>query len=116
MVWRHEFIPSALRDLDLIGRFIELNALARGESEESALTMSQLRIEKILTSAEALTRAPYQGTRLPGLGPSIRRTTKDRAIFYFDLIEDRHIIRILAIFFGGQDHDSRILARLLSPG
>lgn len=116
MVWRHEFISSAFRDLDHIGRFIELNALDRGETDERALAMGQSRVEKILSAAQALTRAPYQGTRLPHLGPSIHRATKDRAILYFDLIEDRQIIRILAIFFGGQDHDSRILARLLSPG
>ena len=70
---------------------------------------------RIVTAARALTRAPYQGTLCPELGPNIRRVTKDRAIFYFDLIEDRHLVRILAIFFGGQDHDALILARLLSP-
>lgn len=82
---------------------------------ERALSMGQSRVQRILTSAKALTRAPYQGTRLPGYGPGIRRATKDRAIFYFDLIEDRQVIRILAIFFGGQDHDARILTRLLTP-
>lgn len=78
--------------------------------------MSDRRLEKIAASARALTRAPYQGSRCPELGPRIRRVTKDRAVFYFDLIEDRQIIRLLAIFWGGQDHDARILARLLAPG
>ena len=76
--------------------------------------MADKRLKKILTAASARTRTPYQGTRCPDLGPKIRRVTKDRAIFYFDLNEERQIIRLLAIFFGGQDHDTRILARLLS--
>ncbi|NBE09282.1 type II toxin-antitoxin system RelE/ParE family toxin [Rhodobacter sp. CCP-1] len=68
-----------------------------------------------MAAAAALTHAPYQGTRCPELGQNTRRVTKDRAIFYYDLIEDRQVIRLLAIFFGGQDHDARILARLLAP-
>lgn len=77
--------------------------------------MADRRLEKIMAAAAALTRAPYQGTRCPELGQNTRRVTKDRAVFYFDLHEDRQVIRLLAIFFGGQDHDTRILARLLTP-
>lgn len=75
--------------------------------------MADKRLEKI-AAATALTRAPYQGTRCPDLGPGIRRATKDRAIFSFDLNEEARVLRLLAIFWGGQDHDARILTRLLT--
>lgn len=86
-----------------------------GDTPDHARAVALARINAILAFAESLTRAPYQSTRCPELGPGIRRVTKDRAIFYFDLLELRHTIRTLAIFYGGQDHDSRILARLLTP-
>ncbi len=77
--------------------------------------MADRRMEKIGAAARSLTRAPHQGARCPELGPNTGRVTKDRAIYYFDLIEDRRVICLLAIFFGGQDHDARIPARLLTP-
>jgi plasmid stabilization system protein ParE len=64
---------------------------------------------------EALARAPYQGTLLPSVVPGLRQVTKNRAIFYFDLDEERQLLRVLAIFFGGQDHRRRFLARLGQP-
>lgn len=115
MGWTLDAVPGVRRDLVSIARFIRQSALAKGEPPIRAITMADRRLEKIMAAATALTRAPYQGTRCPELGQNTRRVTKDRAIFYYDLIEDRQVIRLLAIFFGGQDHDARILARLLTP-
>lgn len=115
MVWRIELSAFIESDLISIEDFIFHSVTALGEPQDRASEMADRRIRTILTDLATLTRAPHQGTRCPNLGPNTRRTTKDRAIFYFDLIEDRQTLRILAIFFGGQDHDSRILARLLSP-
>lgn len=39
--------------------------------------------------------------------------TIDRAIFWFDLDEAERVVRILAVFFGGQDHIRHMLRRLL---
>ena len=114
MTWTLDAVPSVQRDLVAISRFIRQSAIATGEPYDRAIAMADKRLEKITAAATALTRAPYQGTRCPDLGPQIRRATKDRAIFYFDLNEEAQVIRLLAIFWGGQDHDARILARLLS--
>lgn len=113
--WKHEFIEESEQDLVQIRNFLLTAARERGEPLDRATATARSRLLRIVAAARALTRAPYQGTLCPELGPNIRRVTKDRAIFYFDLIEDRHLVRILAIFFGGQDHDALILARLLSP-
>ena len=61
----------------------------------------------------SLGEAPHQGTLRADLLPGLRSVTKDRAIFYFDIDDDRRTVRILAVFFGGQDHTRRMLMRLL---
>jgi plasmid stabilization system protein ParE len=45
--------------------------------------------------------------------PGLRHVTLGRAVIWFDVIEDKSNVRILAVFFGGQDHIRRMLARLL---
>ncbi len=32
--------------------------------------------------------------------PGLRRVTKDRAVFYFTVDEERRVVRVLAVFFG----------------
>lgn len=115
MVWQIELSDLIASDLSSIEDFIFHSATSLGEPKARASEMADRRIRTILIDLGTLTRAPYQGTRCPELGQNTRRVTKDRAIFYYDLIEDRQVIRLLAIFFGGQDHDARILARLLTP-
>lgn len=61
---------------------------------------------------EGLASIPYQGTRHPELGDGLRQVTKDQAIHYFELDEAKKVIAVLAIFFSGQHHNRRILARL----
>ena len=62
----------------------------------------------------AVGAAPHQGTLMPDLGPGLRRVTRERAIFYFETDDIAQRVRVLAIFFGGQDHQRRMLVRLLS--
>lgn len=47
------------------------------------------------------------------MGLGIRNVTMDRFIVYFDVNEDMRVVRILAIFYGGQDHTRKMLARML---
>ena len=63
---------------------------------------------------ETLGEVPHQGTLRPHLGDGIRNVTKNRAVYYFDVDDSKKLVRVLAVFFGGQDHDARILLRLLS--
>ena len=53
---------------------------------------------------QALGQAPLQGTLWPDLLPDLRWVIKNRAIFYFRVDERAAVLRVLAIFFGGQDH------------
>jgi toxin ParE1/3/4 len=113
--WTLDAVPSVQRDLTAIKQFVTQSAQAKGEPFDRARLMGTARIDAILLSARSLTKAPRQGTLRPDLGPNIRHVTKDRAVIYFELIETSQTLLILAIFYGGQDHDSRILARLLNP-
>ena len=36
-----------------------------------------------------------------------------RAIYWFDIDEEREMVRVLAVFFGGEDHVRHMLVRLL---
>ena len=47
------------------------------------------------------------------LMPGLRQGTEDKVIFYFTLDEAKARLNVLAIFYGGQDHQRRMLMRLL---
>ena len=101
-------------DLDLIFGFLIQSAQELGEDGQRAFNLAEQRLTEIESAMRSLGGAPYQGVCRPYLGKRIRSVTKDRAVLYFDVNDHQHRVRILAIFFGGQDHEARMLARLLS--
>lgn len=101
-------------DLGLIFDFLIAAAQDFGEDERGAFRIAEQRLTEIQRSMRSLGGLPHQGTLRTHLGEGIRSVTKGRAIFYFDVDDDRRRVRILAVFFGGQDHEARILVRLLS--
>ncbi|WP_424934319.1 type II toxin-antitoxin system RelE/ParE family toxin [Amaricoccus macauensis] len=112
----YEVIRSADvdRDLELIFEFLVETAESFGDSTDTAFLRAGERLAQIEDTMETLGDIPHQGTRRPHLGGGVRNVTKGRAIYYFDVDDDRQILRVLAVFFGGQDHDARILFRLLT--
>ena len=58
--------------------------------------------------------APFQGTLEPKLMDGLRHVTKNRAVFYFTVDETIETVRVLGVFFGGQDHRRHILVRVAS--
>ena len=113
MVWRTEFASDAECDFDLI--FDHLFAAYRsfGEADAEAFDRAVRRLEGIRTAALSIGRAPFRGTLRGDIAPGLQHVTIDRAVFWFDLDESTETVRILAIFFGGQDHVRHMLARLL---
>ncbi len=103
------------RDLELIFDFLFDASLAFGEDQPSAFDRAAERILVIEDAMEALTAAPHQGTLREDLLPGLRQVTKGRAVFYFDVADDAVILRVLAVFYGGQDHQRHVLLRLLAP-
>ena len=113
MACRIEFAAEAERDFELI--FDHLFAAYRsfGEADVDAFDRARRRLDGIRTAALGIVRAPFRGTLREDVAPGLRHVTIDRAVFWFDLDEPAETVRILAIFFGGQDHVRHMLSRLL---
>lgn len=103
------------RDLERIYDFLFASYVAFGDREEDADVDAAERVMQIENAMEALAAVPHQGTLHPEMLPSLRSVTKDRAIFYFTVDDDACLVRVLAVFFGGQDHQRDMLKRLLAP-
>jgi len=99
-------------DLNLIHDHLVESYITLGEAFPEAFDHAEARIEAIEMELAMLARAPYQGTLAPDLGPGLRHVTKNRAIFYFKVDDERQLLLVLAVFFSGQDHGQHILKRL----
>lgn len=113
MVYEVTFSADAERDFELIFEFLFESYVEFGEAVAPAIDRAEERIQSIRTDIEALAKAPHRGTMHDDILPGLRHVTFGRAVIWFDLIEDKSSVRILAIFFGGQDHIRRMLTRLL---
>ena len=113
MAFRLEFSAGAERDFGLIFDHLLRSYLDFGESLQSALDHAGARVLEIRAAAERILTAPHRGERHEDLLPGLRHLAIGRAIYWFDVDEARRTVRILAVFFGGQDHVRHMLARLL---
>lgn len=114
MVWRIEISADAERDIDILFRHLANSYVTFGETRDAAATRAVERIGQILDTAERLATAPYRGESHEDILPGLRHLTLDRAIYWYRLDEERHVVSVLAIFHGGQDHARSMLLRLLS--
>ena len=108
-----EFAAEAERDFELVFDFLEESYRSFGESAEDAMEHAARRVEAIRTKAAKLGNVPYRGTLHPAIMPGLRHVTIDQAIYWFLVDNDARIVRVLAVFFGSQDHVRRMLVRLL---
>jgi toxin ParE1/3/4 len=104
---------QAGRDLSLIFDHLIDSYTALGEDATSAFERAANRLRAIDSAMDKLGRAPFQGTLREDLMPGLRQVTKSSAIFCFLTDEVRQSVDVLAVFFGGQDHQRRMLMRLL---
>lgn len=115
MAYKVERARAVDRDLEAIFDFLCESYVAFGEERQEALTRAAKRVEAIERQMLSLGRAPHQGTLRPDLMGGLRCVTKQRAIYYFDVNDGERIVRVLAVFFGGQDHQRAMLRRVLGP-
>lgn len=114
---RVEFAENALRDLDLIFDHLAESYRGFGEAEDEASEHAAHRLRGILDVAVRLALAPHRGGRHDDLAPGLRHVTIDRAVYYFRVGDGADgPVRVLAVFFGGQDHQRRMRLRLLRRG
>jgi plasmid stabilization system protein ParE len=115
-MYRFERGESITRDLEAIYDFLFGSYVSFGEFAEDAAAAASDRVARIEIAMEALAARPHQGTLRPDFLPGLRSVTKDRAVFYFTVDEEARVVRVLAVFFGGQDHQREMLKRLRSGG
>ena len=108
-----EFSAESERDFELIFDHLFESYLGFGESVEEALDHAMRRILDIRRAADRLSSFPNRGTLRDDILPGVRYVNIDRAIYWFDLDKAAGKVRILAVFFGGQDHVRHMLVRLL---
>ncbi len=113
MAYQLEFSVEAERDFDLIFDHLLHSYLNFGESPESALDHAAIRILEIRAEAERILAAPDRGERHDDLLPGLRHLTLGRAIYWFDVDDVHRTVRVLAVFFGGQDHIRHMMSRLI---
>ena len=104
--------PAVRQDFDVIFDYLLEAALALGEPTADAYDRAVRRIAIIRSDMNNLAIAPFQGTLDSDIAPGLRHVTKSRAVFYFTVNEETRTVRIVAVFFGGQDHKRHMLKRL----
>ena len=113
MAFRLEFAAEAERDFGLIFDHLLRSYLGFGESPESALDHAEARTVEIRAAADRILTAPLRGEPHDDILPGLRHLAIGRAIYWFDVGEPHETVRVLAVFFGGQDHVRHMMARLL---
>ena len=111
--WSVVFAEEAINDLLLITNDLTQSYCGFGEPPAEANRHAQVRIEAIIAAAERLATAPFRGECHDDLLPGLRHLALDRAVYWFRPRSEQREIQILAVFFGGLDHQRRMLVRLL---
>lgn len=114
--WSVVFAAGAEDDLALIEAFLAASYRDFGEPPDEAARHAEVRIDAIITAAERLAAAPFRGEAHDDVLPGLRHLTLDRAIYWFCVEEKVRQVKVLAVFFGGQDHQRHMLVRLLQGG
>lgn len=103
---------AVVRDLELIFDHLFESYTGLGEAPDHAFERAVARLTDIENDLQSLGAPPHQGTLDTALLDKLRHVTKNRAIFYFQVDDETETLRILAVFYGGQDHQRHMLIRL----
>ena len=116
MAWRIEDAPAVPVDLDALYDHLVASHRGFGEDLARATSMAQQRVEAIFAARLRLLAAPHRGTRHRIGRREYRHVTIDRAIYWFTLDEPSETVRVIGIFYGGQEHLDRMVGRLAGEG
>lgn len=114
--WTVVFSADATADLFLIEDHLIQAYADFGETPAEARLHAAQRLDAIIATAERLATAPFRGETSEDLLPDLRHLMLDRAVYWFVPDSTTRQVRVLAIFFGAQDHQRHMLVRLLEKG
>lgn len=113
-MWNVEFSADAEHDFELIFDHLVDSYIGFGEEIDEALEHAIERLRGIRSITHKLGLAPHQGTIRADIATGIRFVRLDKTVFWFDLDEQQKVVRVLAVFFGSQDHIRHMLTRALA--
>ena len=103
MAFRLDLSAQAKRDFGLILDHFLRSHISFGESVAIAIEHAEARLLEIRATADRILTAPHRGERYDDILSGLRHLTINRAIYWFEVNEEKKTVRILAVFFGGQD-------------
>ncbi|GGE13131.1 hypothetical protein SAMN05421774_103132 [Gemmobacter megaterium] len=113
MTWRVEFAAAAEHDFALILDHLIDSYIAFGDSPAEATERGGQRLLAILQESHRIATAPHRGSRRDDMLPGLRHLALGKATFWFTVDDAAGVVRVLAVFFGAQDQQRRMLIRLL---
>lgn len=112
MVYRVSRARAVTEDLARIHDHLVESYCDLGDVIADALDRADGRVQTIEDAMIRLGIVPHQGTLCEDVMPRLRRVTKDKAILYFITDDELTEVRVLAVFFSGQDHLRHFVERL----
>lgn len=113
MDYEVQLSPDAVGDLEAIEAYLFNQHLDRGDDYAAAVAKAAGRVRQIVSDLSKLSRSPLRGVADEDLRAGLRHVTFERAIVYFFVVDETKEVSVEAIFYGGQDHQSHMLRRLL---
>lgn len=102
------------KDLEQLFEHLYRAYVDLGDDPQHAFARAVTRLNTIEDAFAELGATPFQGTLVPHIMEGMRHVTKERAVFYFIVNEQERQVKLLGVFFGGQDHRLHILRHIAS--
>ncbi len=100
------FAPAVVDDFDRISDHLFRSYILFGEPPGSAADHAVLRVGELREFIRSLTATPHGGTRRDDLFTGLRiLSDRQRAVIAFTINDVEMTIRILRVFYGGEDYD-----------
>ena len=100
------------RDLSRIRKHLIQSYQGFGDTKAMATERANSRIRAAFDYMLTFATHPHRGTVHPGLRDSVRHVTEQQFVYYFEIDDRLAEVRILTVFFGGEDHLEQIAERL----
>ena len=103
---------NVARDLSRIRKHLIRSYQEFGDTKAIATERANSRIRAAFDYMLTFATHPHRGTVHPELRDSVRHVTAQQFVYYFEIDDHLAEVRILAVFFGGEDHLEQIAERL----
>jgi plasmid stabilization system protein ParE len=100
------------RDFSRIRQHLIRSYQEFGDTKAIATERANARIRAAFDYMLTFATHPHRGTVHPELRDSVRHVTAQQFVYYFEIDDHRAEVRILTVFFGGEDHSEQIAERL----